>query len=146
MDTLYTMIISTNIKNGQPQFSQEQKKLISNFCTNKEGKNLYIAFSEKKFPRTLGQNGFYWKFLEILASEIGDNSEDLHEELKEMFLPQDWRFDEETGQDIKLEKSTTRLSTTEFSKYIDRIIVWAQTYHGFVVPESERSQIIPIDQ
>lgn len=128
------MIISPTIKNGQPAFSEDDKRLMADFFRQLEGKTVYIQFSKKKFTRTLGQNDRMWAILSFIANEIGDDPESIHEEMKQKFLPRMWKVDED-GMEVEVEKSTTRLTTKEFSLYNDEIIRWASSFHGIVVPD-----------
>lgn len=92
------------------------KKYLSTF---KEGALVWLTVSEKKKPRSLSQNDYYWAYLRIIEAETGDFAEDLHEFFKRKFLPP--RFVNVMGNEVKLPNSTTRLTTDEFSEYISKI-------------------------
>ena len=78
-----------------------------------------IKIEKWKKDRTLDQNALLWKFYEIIGNEIGNNPNDLHEFLKCKLLPP--RFITVMGKTIKIPATTTTLSTTEFTKYINDI-------------------------
>lgn len=123
------MIISTTIKNSQPSFTVEQRKLMKDFFVSIEGKNIYIAFSERKFPRTLGQNALLWGVIYIaISNHTGDTVEEIHSFCKNEFLPRIWTIEE--GREVELPKSTTRLTTSEFSNFIERVVAWGSSFHG----------------
>lgn len=92
---------------------------ISNFKSylSHIGDGKYVV-EVKKFvqSRTLAQNNYYWMYLDIIASETGHNRADLHEYFKHKFIT-----DKEIkifGDSIKVSGSTTKLSKSDFSKYI----------------------------
>src|SRR5947209_2360765 len=79
----------------------------------------HILIEEMKPTRSLSQNAYYWKYLEIIGGETGENPDDLHEFLRRKLLPP--QFKTIRGEELKLPRSTTALDKTEFSEYLDRI-------------------------
>jgi hypothetical protein len=55
----------------------------------------------------------------LIASETGDNINDLHEFFKRKILPP--RFTEVMGEKVKLPASTTDLSKVDFGEYMEQI-------------------------
>lgn len=83
-------------------------------------------------PRTLTQNAFYWGALvEALADYSGYTKDEAHDVLREMFL-------REPPRDHKLPgriRSTTELSTVEFSEYTEKVRVFLIVDLGLVIQE-----------
>jgi len=80
-----------------------------------------VSIEIKKWQRdrTLDQNALYWKYISIICSHTGDNIDDTHEYFKRKFLPP--RFVTVLGQKIRLPASSKKLSTKEFTDYLDQI-------------------------
>ena len=76
------------------------------------------VFDEPK-TRTLPQNKLYWKILEIISDHTGETKDYLHGMFGLMFLPKDEYVI--NGERYLLPVTTTRLSTKEFSEYIEQI-------------------------
>ncbi len=133
------MILSALIKDGKPDFHPKDKEELNKFLQSMEGKKLWFMIDENRPPRSLGQNSRYWKILTLIGDEIGDDPESIHESMKDQFLPKMWKLDED-GREVELEKSTTRLTTKEFSLYNKRVEAWAATFHGITVPPDPNEQ------
>lgn len=86
----------------------------------KEGEDVYLSVSKRFKERSLDQNAYYWGVvIPLLSGHIGYFEDEMHEAMKLKFL-----YREVPGK-IPTIVSTARLSTKEFSEYIDRIIAWA---------------------
>lgn len=94
------------------------KEAWANYLASFTG-DVSIKIEKWKKDRTPDQNKLYWKFLEIIGDEYGDNPNDLHEFLKIKFLPP--RETKVLGKVYRLPPTTTALSTADFTKYLDRI-------------------------
>ena len=126
------MILSALITGGQPLFDYSDQQALNAFLRSKEGKRVYYMITESKPPRTLQQNAYYWAVVvQHLSDFTGDDPESTHEDLKERFLP---RFFTEDGKPVQ--KSTARLTTGEFTTYIDRCIAFAAE-HGVSIPSPD---------
>ena len=69
--------------------------------------------------RTVAQNSLMWMWLNIIAQETGNSEDDLHEIFKLKFLGSETV--EAFGYKIERTKSTTKLTTAEFTSYLDKI-------------------------
>ena len=78
-----------------------------------------IKISEYKENRSIDQNKFYWKLLEIISAEIGYEPDELHEFYKYKFLQKN--FEDRNGNLVKGLASTTKLNVDEFNEYIEKI-------------------------
>lgn len=118
--TLQTFII--DIKQGNPAFTSEyQRKMFKSFLKQFEGKKVWMTIDPKLPKRSDRQNRFYWLYLGIIAHETGHEVDDLHTLFKEEFLSVGHKTI--LGLSTKMTRSTTELSKTDFSEYIDKISV-----------------------
>jgi hypothetical protein len=87
---------------------------------------LYTAkVVEKQSMRSLDANALYWKLVTELGEHIGYDKDEMHQLMGYKFL----RY-EKNGQ--QLIKSTTKLTTKEFSEYFERCQEWAAEM-GFIL-------------
>ena len=69
--------------------------------------------------RSLSQNAFYHLYLSVIERETGNNADDLHELFKRTLLPP--RLITVMGKELKIPATTTTLSKTQMSEFLDRI-------------------------
>jgi hypothetical protein len=85
-----------------------------------EGKRVQLVLKEKQDIRSEELNRYYWGVVvAMLAEEIGESPEDMHEALKAHF---------------KI-KSTAALKTKEFLEFLEQVKRWAATFHGVNIPD-----------
>lgn len=95
----------------------------------------YKVIPTEKVQRTSRQNRWYWScVVGIPASEIGYSSEEMHDAYKWMYL----KKKNDRGEDVNPPtiRSTTSLSTLEFSEYVEKCRLWASE-QGYVIPDPE---------
>jgi hypothetical protein len=101
----------------------------------------YLAKFQPRKVRTNNQNAYYFAILPLILEGLKEagfddirDKDDVHYLLKVMFLKRKvWNH--QTGEVIgEISRSTTELSTTEFSEYLDRIGQWCAEYLGFELP------------
>ena len=103
-------------------------------ATFKEGTKVDVVIRKHRKKRTNLQNSYYWGVvLLILSNEFGYETEEMHMVLREKFL----RIHDDKHPDFVIAKSTTKLSTIEFSEYIDKIQRWAAVEHQTYIPDPE---------
>lgn len=98
-----------NVEN-KPKFLQYLLSL------SRSGKPAKIEIIIKRYrkKRTNRQNSLYWLWLNFIAEETGSDPDELHVYFKSKYLL------DRSGK-IPVVKSTTRLTTVEFSEYMDKI-------------------------
>lgn len=134
------MIFSALVVNGKPLLSPENVLQLNTFLRSKEGKHVWFFIDDRRPPRSLLQNNYLWGVVyEYIANDTGQDAEEIHEEMKKMFLPRFFKYDED-GVEREVEKSTTRLSTKEFKKFIEQVCAWAATEHGINIPTPRQSE------
>lgn len=114
---------------GKQVFAHMSEIRFREHLAANEGKVYEIHMRSRK--RTVSQNKLYWKFLELIEKETGNNANDLHELFRRTLLSP--TFIQVMGKEIKIPRSTTELSRTEFSDYIDKI----SAESGVPVPDTE---------
>ena len=90
----------------------------------------YEVMPKEKVNRTNLQNRWYWScVVGIPAGEIGYLPEEMHEAFKWMFL----RKSEDRTKPPTV-RSTTTLTTQEFSEYVEKCRQWCAE-NGYVIPD-----------
>lgn len=97
-----------------------------------------VSIKPAKTKRSLLQNNLYWAWLTDLSPYTGYNVEELHTLFKVRFLGlKAVKFD---GIEYQVPKSTTELTTKQFTEYLDKIYAAASQigvtlhwpdYYGF---------------
>ncbi|RPE05516.1 hypothetical protein EGT74_24335 [Chitinophaga lutea] len=101
----------------------------------------YLVKVSPRKVRSLKQNAFYWG---VVCDMVKDGlryagfaevstSEDAHDVMKGLFLKKNI-INFQTGEALEGTKSTTELTTAEFSIYIEQIQQWAAEYLGISIP------------
>jgi len=78
-----------------------------------------IEITKYKKDRTASQNKLMWMWLGIISNDTGNEPDQLHEIFKLKFLGSETLS--ALGFKIERPKSTTKLSTQEFTDYLDKI-------------------------
>lgn len=90
-----------------------------------------------KKQRTPPQNNLYWKWLEIIGEEIGYEKDELHDVLREKFLP----FEEYEVCGVRRKRLTStsdpEFKTNDMSDYMDRIERFAAQELGILLPRPD---------
>jgi len=84
------------------------------FLRQFEGKVLFLTIQPEKRPRSLPQNRLYWEWLGIIGNTLGYTREEMHDTFKAMFLT-------DHGARLPVVRSTTGLTTKEFSEYMGKV-------------------------
>ena len=102
---------------------------------------IYLVKVSPRKVRSLSQNAYYWA---VVCGMVKDGlrdagydavmtDEDAHEVMKHLFLKKEI-VNKNTDERIPSVRSTTELTTFEFSEYIEQIISWAAQYLNIVIP------------
>jgi hypothetical protein len=105
------------IQDGKLSFGPVIRQRVQEWLAVNEGKQIRLQIV--KPTRSGQQNRYYWLYLGVIERETGENSDDLHEFFKRKFLPP--VFKTIRGEEIRLPASTTDLSKSDFTEYLDRI-------------------------
>lgn len=101
---------------------------VREYLKGLEGKRIDITVKRERSQRSINQNNYYFGVVcKVLGDYFGYEVDDMHEALKLKFL--------QVGPcDVPTIKSTTKLNTSEFEDYLERIRRWAATEYSVVVP------------
>ena len=103
-----------------------------------EGKRITITIEKAKSKRSSDQNRYYWSgVIPIIQQGLKDagyrlSKDDTHLAMRAKFLSEPIPMDD--GTYIERFKSTTELSKSEFSDYIESIKEWAFDYLNVTIP------------
>lgn len=101
------------------------------------GRTYCIEIKEYRKNRSNAQNRLYWMWINLLAKDIGYEAEDLHETFKARLLGTEEKL--VFGQSTLIAKSTTKLTTEEFTHYLEKIEQLALTM-GMRLPHPQEYQ------
>lgn len=106
----------------------------------KDGEQVSLVLSNRRPKRSEQQNRYYWGvYLPRIARETGEKDLDrLHELFKGKFLTEG--VVEVLGEKVRLKRSTTRLSVSEFCQFIIDI----ETLTGVEAPPTESYGLVPL--
>lgn len=107
------------------------KKMLSQL-TNGEW---LVEIKEFKHDRTLRQNAYYWKILEIIGEELGYYKNELHEVFLDQFAPVQTLRNLE-GKPVQKPVRTSQMDVGQMKQYIDQIIHFA-AQNSIVIPDSD---------
>ena len=103
---------------------------VANHLNLLNGQKVEVVIRKLRSQRSNNQNNYYWGcVLDILSKETGYEIDDLHEIMKYKFLKQNRK----TG--MEYVKSTSKLSTSEFEEYLEKIRRWASIELSIFIPD-----------
>lgn len=124
------MKIKTTIKEHKPVWTPFLMSRLAKW----EGKEVLVEIRPLRNIRSNNANRYYFKCLEIIANETGNDEDTLHRVFKGLFLPK--REVTLNGKTYSLAGSTATLTTAEFMAYIEKIAVEVAQM-GIELPNSE---------
>jgi hypothetical protein len=101
-------------------------------------KPIKITVEHYKKLHSQSQRGLYRVWLQHIADETGDlDVDDLHEVFKQKFLEPE---EKEILGEKTLVYSTRKLSTVEYSNFMNKVEVFANDFLNMTLPQPERSE------
>jgi hypothetical protein len=132
--TTKALTLLVPVEGGRLNPTDGQKATIAAFLRTREGKAVEVKFARPTTSRSLRQNRFYWgAVLTTIAEATGNSTEDLHLVLKDMFLPR--KFITLGTKEVEVRKTTTDLTTEEFTLYLEAVRGWAASELGITMPD-----------
>jgi hypothetical protein len=105
-----------------------------------KGKRVELSIRPETKQRSNNQNAYYWGVVvKMIADEIGEDTETVHELLKDKFNRSEIII---KGNPETVSKSTTELSTEEFNQYIEKIQIWAANFLGITIPDPNQTEFV----
>lgn len=124
------LVIKSELK---AQFDAECKLLAKDVC-----RITIVPYDEKKEveeQRSLAQNRYYHKLLDIICDHTGDEHMDMHKELKVRLLSNPYVLDD---REYIIVGSTRDLTTKEFGGYLEKVFKFASEEFSLVLPSSNQ--------
>lgn len=116
--------------------TEADRKAVKDYIDKLELSRAYkVTIAKKAEKRTLLQNRLYRLWLNCIASETGNDVDDLHEYFKISFLDIHSRII--YGTEVVRVTSTTELNTEQFTAYLDKVQRWANVEMGIILPNPE---------
>lgn len=112
---------------------QTKKAAISYIEKLPEGKKYKVSVTLHRDKRSISQNSLYWLWLGCISSDTGYDVADLHDYLKGRYLA---RKVEMFGDECNIGISTTKLNTSEFTAFLDKVQQFAAE-EGIILPNPE---------
>lgn len=126
MPQQYTPVFRGSVNNGKLMI--RDKVNWDNHLFSFNGKEVRVSITTYKKSRSNNENRYYWGVvIQLISSETGAWPEDVHAEMKRMFL-------RVGGDKIPITRSTTELTTVEMEKYLTNIRTWAGTELNIFIP------------
>ncbi len=109
------------------------RKKYQEFIASQKDATYEIRIKKWRKKRSLSQNALYWVWLQIIAKELGYDTEELHTSFKSMFLT-------DRSKKIPLVRSTTALNVLEFIQYLKKVEKESNEL-GIILPQPDSSWI-----
>ena len=117
------------IKRGKIQL--ENKTAYLCWLGSLEGKEVELTVYKRRKRRSKSQNQYVWGIVyEVISESTGYTTDEVHEAMKMLFL----RVHRDGLPDTV--RSTSDLTTAEFSDYVDKIKRWASEKLGCYIPDA----------
>ena len=111
--------------------SDHQRGLWLTRLSQLDGKEFVLSIDERKPKRSERQNAYLWLYIGLIADETGYTKDEVHSLMKGKFLTREIK--EVMGQKVRITKSTTDLTKSEFSDYIQEI----EAFTGIQSPNTD---------
>ena len=134
------------IKMGNKIHPQENEKELRDSVMSrfKQGEIIDVTFKKHRKARSNQQNKYLWGVVyELIAKEIGEHPETVHELMKYKFLR---TTKEVNGEELTYCESTADLSTDDFGQYIEKIKDWALHFLNITIPEPNQVELENINE
>jgi len=118
------------------QLTFENENEFYKYCRDLGAGDLSISVEPFKNKRSLQQNKYMWVLYTIVSKHTGDSTEDTHEYFKQKFLTKRNITDYETGGEIAVINSTTKLNTFEMSEYLENVKRFSAEFFGLYLPDA----------
>lgn len=111
----------------------DEKVRLYNVLKGIKGKN-WVEIKKYRKPRSSQENRYYWSVIVgTLAAEFGYTAQEMHFELKRLFLSYQ-KPNIKTGELMTFMRSTTDLDTLEAEAFYEQIRVWALADFSIYLP------------
>lgn len=98
-----------------------------------EGKSYDVSVKLHRGKRTSPQNAWYWTIVGIVSRETDNTKDVIHRFFKKEFLGYDIK--EIGGKRIAIVRSSSSLTTEEFSEYLGKVEAFVAQELGIILPD-----------
>jgi hypothetical protein len=124
----YTPVFAGIAKNGK--FVPEKPAEMQEYLRSVDGKQLFVHYKRRSKLHSQQQGRYYWGVvLKTICQYTGYEIDELHEIFKYRFL----RQEDNSAIGCRI-PSTSTLSAGEYCEYLSRVITFASTDLGCVIP------------
>ena len=121
------------VKEGKLKLNNSRK--FQDSLREFEGMDVELRIKERSANRSKEQNSLYWTWIDILSKEIGYTKEEMHTLIKYKFLKRN--VVDENGVEQEVIKSTTTLTTKEFSLMMNDLLFWSNNTLNINLPSND---------
>jgi hypothetical protein len=105
-----------------------------------KGREIELTIKKRSKKRSGDQNAYYWGVVVHLVSEaLIDLGNEITPDEAHEFLKANFNYteitNEQTGEVMKIPRSTSDLTTEEFTDYIEKVAKWAAEWLNITIPE-----------
>lgn len=103
-----------------------------------DGSELLVTVERVRATRSQAQNRWYWGVIvKAISEETGYDPLEVHELLKEKFLPRTLALPDKDGvaNEFVIGSSTTKLNKVEFGEFCDQVRRWAAECLSIDIPD-----------
>lgn len=132
------VVASASVKGGK-LFIRNRRGFDQQIAQMKDGWEVELTIQRRRATRSLQQNAYYWGVvIEAIADHTGYPPDDVHELMKQMFIPKRLAVQDGNGEivgDYVLGGSTRTMNKLAFGDFMESIRRWAATELDVVIPD-----------
>lgn len=122
----------------QIDFSKtSEKQKLFNVLKGLKQERYILTIEKHRDRRTIDQNRYYWVCLGIVASETGNDTDDMHDYFKAKYLDKREVIFKSTGEVSEITGSTSSLDKVMFFKYVESIRNFSLQELNIYIPTPE---------
>jgi len=124
-----SILLKIEVRDGEPMFSETDKKIIRHFYKTRKCKYIEISFKNAQSPKSVQQLGYLHAVVfPIIGEELGYDMDDIKFIYKDMLLKS---YKLIGGKEYEYTKSLADLTIKEMAEFITKVIDHA-TYEYFI--------------
>lgn len=136
MPTLSEYIANATIAAGKLRI--HNRRMFDLALASMPDAEVIVTIERVRATRSQAQNRWYWgQIVKLISDETGYDPLEVHELLKEKFLPKTLALPDKHGEanEFVIGGSTAKLNKVEFGEYCEQVRRWAAESLGVVIPD-----------
>lgn len=117
-----------------PEAPKVRERVLEHIQALADSKRWRVTVVRYQKRRTLPQNALFHKWVNVIATETGNDDEATKDALKQMFLPP--QIVDMGGVLVEGRRSTAALNTADMAQFMKRVQGWAAS-EGIALPQPE---------